>query len=142
MTDAFESARPYPPERIANIAFLVSTGQGQAAIAKHLGLSMRAYRECLKADEALQDAIAEGEERLHERLVQVVLAEAESGKNRLSAAKFLLEAKFGYAERRDVTTQAVAITFTMPQPEPLERFRERTRLQRILAEPSKDNEPA
>tara|TARA_R110002073_G_scaffold329479_2_gene511962 strand:+ start:6782 stop:7213 length:432 start_codon:yes stop_codon:yes gene_type:complete len=108
----------------------VSRCETKRSIATLLGISTKELRERLKDDsDPLAEAWADGLERLEARLLRVVLNEAESdSKQRLSAAKYLLDSKFGYSDRKADQGQSaqVAITFVMPKPEALSTFLDRT----------------
>lgn len=45
---------------------------------------------------------------------------------KLNAAKYILDSKFGYSAKDQAPTTAVQINFTMPKPEELSTFLERT----------------
>lgn len=132
MSDAIE---PTPPvtaisEQLLSVVPLsVSRCETKRSIATLLGITTKELRERLKDEsDPLAEAWADGLERLEARLLRVVLNEAENcdSKQRLSAAKFLLESRFGYgAKPEPQQLTQVAITFSMPRSEPLEAYMER-----------------
>ena len=132
-----DALEPLSPKRLGNLPTLIACGiRAPSEHASILGISVAEYRERLKpgVDDALMESISEGESRLEQKLLRLILDQAESGgpkglKASIWLAERLWPQKYGPRSEPVQQTQ-VAISFSMPRSESLENYVKRNALTR------------
>ena len=77
-----------------------ANGCAQATIAAALGMPAATFRDVLDRDDALAEAYGEGNARMHDELIGILMQQARDGY--APAAMFLLKASHGYRENTPV----------------------------------------
>ena len=99
---------PRPKKKLTSkdypaIAAMAARGLKKADVARRLGMAVRTFDAVLERDERAREAYEAGLSELHEELVGGLVEKARNGN--VSAAIFLLKAKFEYRENAPVQVE-------------------------------------
>ncbi|MDA3896065.1 MAG: hypothetical protein PF482_07960 [Desulfobacteraceae bacterium] len=110
------TARKDPPENaVAVISTMAASGHKQISIAKALGVSYDTYLRWKEDHAEIQEALDQGLAAEHDLLVGSLLESAIKQKN-VTAAIFLLKARHGYRENKEIHANRPQITINFELP--------------------------
>jgi hypothetical protein len=101
-----------PKGGLAKITDLASRGFSEKDIARSLGMAPGTWTRIKTEDPAAQDALDEGRSVEHQAIYGTLFAKAIAGDT--LACMYLLNTRFGYREKPDVTQANVQIVFQIP----------------------------
>lgn len=101
-------------DEVTLVEKLTAAGHAQRSIAKRLGIGFTTFKEIMKRDNRVSEALANGLAVEHDELVSGLAKAARNGN--IVAAIFLLKARHGYIEGQQLAvSNRVELTFTIPK---------------------------